>query len=149
LKLSKKLISVIFIGIISLIFISGLIGIYSQNIDITSQNTETNVVATGSMEPTLYRGDIVIVEKNPDKVNVGDIAVYNAVWFDQPVLHRVIAIKKSSDGDVMYETKGDNNPVSDPYLVKRNQIISKVKMGKNGLAIIPKIGYITLRIRGL
>ena len=60
-----------------------------------------NVVVSGSMEPAFYRGDIVLVEKadflgihefNPEDVKVGDIVVYDAVWFDQPVIHRVIRI---------------------------------------------------------
>ena len=62
-----------------------------------------NVVVSGSMEPVFYRGDIVAIEKadflgihefNPDDVQIGDIVVYNAEWFDQPVIHRVINITK-------------------------------------------------------
>ena len=47
------------------------------------------------------------------------------------------------------ETKGDNNPSPDPALVYPNQIISKV-VSINGMPlVIPKIGYVTLWIRGL
>ena len=58
-----------------------------------------NVVVSGSMEPVMYRGDIVVLEKanllglqefNPADVEVGDIVVYNAAWHDGPVIHRVI-----------------------------------------------------------
>ena len=60
-----------------------------------------NVVVSGSMEPAFYRGDIVMVEKadffgihefDPSTVEVGDVVVYDAVWYDQPVIHRVINI---------------------------------------------------------
>ncbi|MGZ7160524.1 MAG: S24/S26 family peptidase, partial [Methanobacterium sp.] len=30
-----------------------------------------NVVVSGSMEPVLYRGDIVIIDSNPSSVQVG------------------------------------------------------------------------------
>ncbi|MDI6723807.1 MAG: hypothetical protein QMD61_04110 [Methanobacterium sp.] len=81
-------------------------------------------------------------------MKIGDIVIYNATWFGQPVIHRVINITKTPEGDV-YLMKGDNNPSPDPVLVKREQIISKFKMEDNGPAVIPKVGYITLWIRGL
>ena len=113
-----------------------------------------NVVVSGSMEPVMYRGDIVIIG-DPTNIQVGDIVVYHATWFNEPVIHRVIAIGKDSNGNAVYEIKGDNNQAPDPALVYPNQIISKVinyPWGNGpGMApvIIPKIGYITLWIRGL
>ncbi|WP_414470012.1 signal peptidase I [Methanobacterium sp. ACI-7] len=115
-----------------------------------------NVVVSGSMEPVLYRGDIVIIDNNPDKNNlqVGDIVVYRATWFPQPVIHRVIKIDKTSEGN-LYTIQGDNNPSQDPAPVHPNQIISKVVnypwSNDPGQApvVIPKIGYVTLWIRGL
>ncbi len=113
-----------------------------------------NVVVSGSMEPIMYRGDIVIIDKNPGNIEKGDIVVYNAAWFNQPVIHRVIKIQNSSAGP-LYTFKGDNNPAPDPYLVKEEQIISKVvnypwsnSPGEDPV-IIPKVGYITIWIRGL
>ena len=116
-----------------------------------------NVVVSGSMEPVFYRGDIVIVEKanflgihefNPDDVEVGDIVVYDAKWFSGPVIHRVINISMIN-GTKYFTIKGDHNNVSDPYLVTADQINERViKMGDTPL-IIPKLGYITIGIRGL
>ncbi|MGB9936336.1 MAG: signal peptidase I [Methanobacterium sp.] len=115
-----------------------------------------NVVVSGSMEPVLYRGDIVIIDTNPDvnNIQVGDIVVYRATWFPQPVIHRVIKITETSE-DKLYTIKGDNNPSPDPYPVHPDQIISKVYNypWSNGPGqspvVIPKIGYVTLWIRGL
>jgi signal peptidase len=113
-----------------------------------------NVVVSGSMEPVMYRGDIVIIG-DPTNIQVGDIVVYHATWFDQPVIHRVIATGKDSNGNMFYTIKGDNNPVPDPDPVYPNQIVSKVVnypwSSGPGQApvIIPKIGYITIWIRGL
>ena len=108
-----------------------------------------NVVVSGSMEPVLYRGDIVIIDKNPSSVQVGDIVVYQATWFPQPVIHRVIKIGEDQNGKTAMETKGDNNPSPDPALVYPNQIISKVVSINSAPLVIPKIGYVTLWIRGL
>ncbi|MBO6275628.1 MAG: signal peptidase I, partial [Methanobrevibacter sp.] len=75
-----------------------------------------NVVVSGSMEPVFYRGDIVVIEKanflglhefNSSDVKVGDIVVYDAAWFNQPVIHRIIDIK-DINGTTMYVIKGDN-----------------------------------------
>ena len=116
-----------------------------------------NVVVSGSMEPAFYRGDIVLVEKadffgihefNPDDVQVGDVVVYDAKWFDQPVIHRVIRIAEIN-GTTMYVIKGDNNKSPDPYYVTSDQIKEKVVTFGDNLVVIPKIGYLSLWLRGL
>ena len=109
-----------------------------------------NVVVSGSMEPVMYRGDIVIVDQNPSSVQVGDIVVYKATWVNEDVIHRVKEIYKTSNGSTYLITKGDNNQAADPYPVQfPDQVVSKVvDIGGHPL-IIPKIGYITLWIRGL
>ena len=116
-----------------------------------------NVVVSGSMEPAFYRGDIVAVQKadllgiqefNPNDVKVGDIVVYNAKWFDQPVIHRIIDTK-DINGKTMYEIKGDNNNRSDPYYVSADQIQAKVMTWGDTPIVIPKIGYLSLWLRGL
>ena len=116
-----------------------------------------NVVVSGSMEPVMYRGDIVVLEKadllgihefNASDVKEGDIVVYNAAWHEGPVIHRVIA-KGQINGTTVYEIKGDNNKVADPYWVTESQITSRVLTFNGQPLIIPKIGYISIWIRGL
>jgi signal peptidase I len=107
-----------------------------------------NVVVSGSMEPVLYRGDIVVID-NPNNIHVGDIIVYQATWFPQPVIHRVIYIGKTPNGEIYYITKGDNNPSPDPAGVYPRQVISKVITVNKTPMVIPKVGYVTLWIRGL
>ena len=116
-----------------------------------------NVVVSGSMEPVMYRGDIVVLDKanllglqefNPDEVEVGDIVVYNAAWHDGPVIHRVIE-KGQINSTTVYKIKGDNNDVADPYWVTESQITSRVLTFNGQPVIIPKIGYISIWIRGL
>jgi signal peptidase I len=117
-----------------------------------------NVVVSGSMEPVFYRGDVVVIEKtnflglheiNPEDLKVGDIVIYQATWFPEPVIHRIISIQKGTDGKTYYVTKGDNNPRADPSLVSTEQVQAKVVSIGNQPLVIPKVGYITLWIRGL
>ena len=109
-----------------------------------------NVVVSGSMEPVMYRGDIVIVDQNPTSVQVGDIVVYHATWFNEPVIHRVKQIYKTANGNTYLITKGDNNPSPDPSPVLfPDQVISKVVTLYGKPLIIPKIGYVTIGVRNL
>lgn len=116
-----------------------------------------NVVVSGSMEPVFYRGDIVVVEKanflgisefDPNDVQVGDIVVYDAVWYNNPVIHRVINITEIN-GTTMYMIKGDNNDRPDPYYVTPNQIRDRVLTFGDSPIVIPKIGYVTILLKGL
>ena len=116
-----------------------------------------NVVVSGSMEPVLYRGDIVVVEKvnflginefDPNTLKVGDIVVYNARWFPNPVIHRVINVSEVN-GAKYYTIKGDNNPTEDPELVSPDQITERVITIYDQPLVIPKVGYITLILKGL
>jgi len=117
-----------------------------------------NVVISGSMEPTFYRGDIVIIQKtsffginefNPEDVKVGEVVVYNAKWYDEgPVIHRVIN-KTKINGSTYFIIKGDHNPVPDKYPVEPSRITARVVTIGDTLLIIPKIGYITIWLKGL
>ena len=89
-----------------------------------------------------------IHEFNPEDVQVGDVVVYDAKWFDQPVIHRIIDIK-DINGTTMYVIKGDNNDRADPYYVKASQIQEKVVTLGDNLVVIPKIGYLSLWLRCL
>ena len=81
-------------------------------------------------------------------IKINDVVVYDAQWYPEPVIHRVIDINEIN-GSKYYTIKGDNNEVEDPYLVSPEQIRAKVITIGDNLLIIPKIGYITLWFRGL
>jgi signal peptidase len=109
-----------------------------------------NVVVSASMEPVLYRGDIIFVDSNTNNIQIGDIIVYHATWTPQPenVVHRIVN-KTEFNGAMTYITKGDNNLVADPVRVYPNQVLYKVISINNQTIVIPKLGYVTLVIRGL
>ena len=81
-------------------------------------------IASGSMEKTLYIGDVAIIKKcNANDVNVGDIIEYQMEGFT--VIHRVIE-KHQSKGEFFFRTKGDNNSQPDTEIVRERQLIGKV-----------------------
>ena len=108
------------------------------------------VVASGSMEPNLYEGDLVFLKgKNPEDIKngtefdlQGDIIVFNTkgVWAgptNYPVIHRVI--DKRFTGSIWeFWTKGDHNDGPDGYWVPEDHIIGVV------CGVIPKIGWLKL-----
>ena len=80
-------------------------------------------VASGSMVPRLYPGDIVIATK-PENLKVGDIIIYHANCSALPktnIIHRIIGFENEK-----IITKGDNNLVKDPCPVEKNQVKGKV-----------------------
>ncbi|HEX3013370.1 MAG TPA: signal peptidase I [Methanobacterium sp.] len=148
---AKLLISIVcIIAVISIVSLIGVIELTSASSNInSSESTEYVVVVSNSMEPSIYRGDIVKVENNPSNIDVGDIIIYKATWIPEEVLHRVTEVRKAENGTTYFIAKGDNNPVQDPEPVYQNQIVSKVVTSDGQPVVIPKIGYISLWIRGL
>lgn len=73
------------------------------------------VVISGSMEPELYAGDMVIVNRNVkyEDITRGDIIIFK--YKDMNVIHRVID-QKDVDGVRYLKTKGDANARDDGYL---------------------------------
>ncbi|WP_338741356.1 signal peptidase I [Haloplanus salilacus] len=90
------------------------------------------VVLSGSMEPALSTGDVVIVDASAP-VTVGDIITYRTGADGVPTTHRVIGVQ---DGE--YETKGDANGNADSGLVGSEAIIGRVVLA------IPVIGHVIL-----
>lgn len=92
-------------------------------------------VATGSMEPNINVGDIVIIEqlkKDYDKLDVGDVLAfrYNGVI----VVHRIIK-KIHTDDEYFFYTKGDNNNSADNYVIKPDSIVGVVNHKINYLGL--------------
>jgi signal peptidase len=70
-----------------------------------------SIVVSGSMEPTLYRGDIIFAHNWQEEIKIDDVIIYT-VDNTTMIVHRVIGIKDEYKKDCIL-TKGDNNPVDD------------------------------------
>jgi signal peptidase len=102
------------------------------------------VVTSESMEPTLYRGDLLILQaRAPEDIHLNDIVVYqenDGSWHDGPIVHRVVEIVEV-EGEYFYYTKGDNNAMPDPNERTYDEIVGVV------VATIPWLGNISLFLR--
>jgi len=102
------------------------------------------VILSGSMQPEINIGDVVIIhripaEKVPEKVQVGDIIMFPLN--DLKVTHRVIKAYQVY-GKNYYVTKGDANPDPESKPVPQANVQGKVVM------VVPKIGWLTLLLKG-
>lgn len=81
-------------------------------------------IASGSMEPELYVGDVVVIKKcDSNDVEEGDIIEYQMEGYT--IIHR-IKHKKQKNGQFIFITQGDNNNVEDSEPVSEEQLIGKV-----------------------
>ena len=98
-------------------------------------NFQARIVQSGSMEPAIQTGSVVIIK--PEKnYKIGDIITFGkATKFKEPVTHRIHDIK-IVDGNPIYITKGDANNAPDQKEIQKREIIGKV------LFHIPYLGYV-------
>lgn len=83
------------------------------------------VIISGSMQPELEIGDIVIVkEKHEEELKVGDIISFRRGQL--VITHRITDIMVLENGSKQYKTKGDFNNVEDTEIVNEEQIEGKV-----------------------
>lgn len=134
-----KWISNIAIGLLIIIIILSIIG----NIKNAKSNNKINYilkyipmnVLTGSMEPYIKPGDMIISKKiNSENIVKGDVVTYKTNNKNL-VTHRVMEIIK--DGNtIFFKTKGDANNIADEKLVTEEDIVGKLVLR------IPKVGYV-------
>lgn len=98
------------------------------------------VIVSPSMVPTINVEDAIVIKRmDSEDLKQGDIISYlgtDSYYSGKVITHRIIGIEKSSDGDFLFRTKGDNNNVADGVLVNEDNVYGKV------LLRIPKLGYI-------
>ncbi|MBE6547293.1 MAG: signal peptidase I [Ruminococcaceae bacterium] len=87
-----------------------------------------SVVQSGSMEPELSVGDLIIVQKTKN-YELGDMIVFQSGR--SLVVHRIVAMD-----DQKVVTRGDANNAADEEYVKYDSIKGEVT------GVVPKIGYV-------
>ncbi|MDD2190180.1 MAG: signal peptidase I [Eubacteriales bacterium] len=104
-----------------------------------------SVVATGSMQPLIYPGDVILLEQIRSEEQVRNLEVGDIIQFQREeilITHRIIEIEEDKLKNLTFHTKGDNNSAPDSQVVKANDIRGIYSH------VIPKIGYPTLIIKG-
>jgi len=87
-----------------------------------------DVVCSGSMEPELKAGSLVITRPvEPQEIVVGDIIAFSpkgVTLGENEVTHRVIGIEEASP--LYFKTKGDANDNPDPFMVPARNLVGRI-----------------------
>jgi signal peptidase I len=93
-------------------------------------------IVSGSMTGTYDRGSLVLDEVVPvSDLRVGDVITYRPPAGDHLVTHRIAWIGKDPSGARVFRTKGDANPVADPWTFRLGERQARVRFG------VPYAGY--------
>jgi signal peptidase I len=88
------------------------------------------IVRSGSMEPTISVGDLVVVRQLAESLveqryKVGDVIAYSMPGRDGVIVtHRIIDLKETAES-VTYQTRGDANNSTDEYTLVTGDIIGR------------------------
>lgn len=98
-------------------------------------------IVSPSMVPAINVLDVVVTMRvnSPEDLEKGDIITFNSTDYRYSgvlVTHRIVDIEKTTSGEYLYTTKGDNNNTQDSSRISFDEIYGGV------LFRIPKIGYI-------
>ena len=98
-------------------------------------NLEVKIVQSGSMEPSIKTGALVVIRPSSE-YHIGDVIMFGEDTKTQvPTTHRIVADEVRS-GVFYYTTQGDANEDPDPQQVAQSEVIGKV------LFSIPYLGYV-------
>lgn len=99
----------------------------------------TFIVTGGSMEPSIAKGSLVLVQPaTPSEVKLGDVITFQQ--YGQTTTHRVIEVGRNSAG-LTFRTRGDANLTADPE--------DKWFPGQVGIvrATVPVAGYAAFAVQ--
>lgn len=120
------------IGILILLIVLSIVAKFNRSEYIL--NYAPMKVLSGSMEPKIKVGDLVIAKKiDPSKIKEGDVITYK-IKDTTYVTHRVIEVLNNNNS-ILFKTKGDANNVEDKDLVFGESLVGKLVLR------IPKFGY--------
>lgn len=94
-----------------------------------------SVVVSDSMNPTLKKGDLILMQNIYAKPETGDIITVKVPDMRLPVMHRVVSISESGS-----RTKGDANPTEDTWVVTKDLIRGKNVLISGSPVVISNLG---------
>lgn len=103
-----------------------------------------SVIATGSMEPMIKPGDVILVKKITDMDGINALNEGDVIQFKRDsilISHRIIEVVNDEKEGIQFRTKGDNNSGVDSDLVKPQEVKGTIEY------TVPRIGWPTLLIK--
>ncbi len=123
-KIILEIFSWIFIA-----FFAGLVILTTISNTNISGGVRSFLVQSGSMEPSIMTGDIVLINSQP-QYSKNDVITFKDTQ-NRVITHRIVNIENDK-----ISTKGDANRTSDPETINSKMILGKV------IFVIPKIGFL-------
>jgi len=129
----KTAMNILYYGFIFAVCILGALLLLVQTNVLTGY--ELRIVQSGSMEPAIATGAIVLVQTQSE-YEVNDVVTYrDAASSGIPTTHRIIE-QGLQQGELVYTTKGDANEAADPQALSSEDIIGKVQFS------VPYLGFV-------
>ena len=94
---------------------------------------QIRMVTSGSMEPTIHLGSVVLVHPQ-ERYGVGDIITFERSG-EEATTHRIVSDEIAS-GVMQYTVRGDANDANDSRPVKAGEVLGRVWL------TVPYLGYI-------
>ncbi|KAG2488750.1 hypothetical protein HYH03_012748 [Edaphochlamys debaryana] len=128
------------------VLVAGILAFWKTLMLVTGTESPIVVVLSGSMEPGLHRGDLVVLHMGKPPIRTGEIVVFSLDGRDIPIVHRVIKVHERANGthiDIL--TKGDNNYGDDRALYNKGQewLHQHHIMGR-AVGFLPSVGMVTI-----
>ena len=97
----------------------------------------TFIVMSGSMEPAIHTGDVVVDKRiAPEDVQVGDVVTYRDPDHENRLItHRVRGVR-TAGGKIYFVTKGDANTDSQKWSIATDGTVGVVRLR------VVKLGYV-------
>jgi len=126
-----KLILALFQGVVLIGITLLVLYVVSSNFNIFG-GLQPYVVQSGSMEPSIMTGDVVVIHEKAEYV-LNDVITFRDNS-NHIITHRIVSVEH--DNGTTYATKGDANRTGDKEVIQGDQIIGAVAL------VIPKLGFI-------
>jgi signal peptidase I len=99
---------------------------------------ERYVIVSGSMTGSYDRGSLVLADVVPvDDLKVGDVITYMPPAGDHLITHRIAWVGRDQAGSRLFRTKGDANPVADPWTFRLDRPTqARARVG------VPYVGHV-------
>ena len=116
-----------------LLLVAG-VAVLAIGITIRVADLHIDPVLSNSMYPTLSAGDVAVTRVVPtDSVRAGDVIAFVAPGSGRILLHRVASLE-----DGVITTRGDANPVDDPWRITLTE-----PTAHRLVAVVPYVGWLT------
>ena len=84
-------------------------------------------IVSESMEPQIEKGTYILIKRTPaEDVKKGDIICFysdDPAIYGRPNTHRVVEEPHVQDGEIVFTTQGDNNPIPDKQPARGDRLI--------------------------